>query len=167
MDSIISYEHKGVSFYDIAPVLENHFKKVVKELWWQIYTSNLQFDVIIGLESRGFIIGSAMSMVADRGFIMARKPGKLPGEVVSVKYEKEYSVAEGSPDELCVQKDSLKGKRVLIVDDIIATGGSAKAAVDLIKKSEGYVAGFACLLGIKEFEDAWPKNIPIYVLRKV
>ncbi len=160
MESITTYEHQGVTFYDIAPVLQNHLKKVTQNLWWQVYQS-CDFDLIVGLESRGFIIGAAISAISGKGFVMARKPGKLPGEVTSVKYKKEYG-----EDELCVQSGALKGKRILIVDDILATGGSLKAAMDLMDKSEAKVVGFACLLGLKEFEDKWPTNIPLYVLDK-
>ncbi len=158
MKHLSSYEHQGVKFYDISGVLEHEFNKSIAQLHAMI---NFDYDLILGLESRGFIIGAGLSVMTNKGLVMCRKPGKLPGEVIEVNYEKEYG-----KDTLCVQKDALNGKRILIADDILATGGSLRAAIELVEKAGGQVAGFAGLLGLKEFQKNWPET-KICLLKRV
>ena len=99
-------------------------------------------DRIMGIESRGFIFGGALALELSVGFVLARKPGKLPGPVLSVSYDLEY----GS-DSLEVHKDAIQpGSKVLVVDDLIATGGTAKGACELVELLGGYVAGAVFLI---------------------
>ncbi|GJD02873.1 adenine phosphoribosyltransferase [Colletotrichum higginsianum] len=101
-------------------------------------------DVIVGLDARGFLFGPGMALRLGTGFAPVRKQGKLPGPCVTAEYQKEY----GS-DFFQMQQDAIKpGQKVLIVDDIIATGGSAKAAADLVKKLGGDIIGYLFILEI-------------------
>ena len=99
-------------------------------------------DQILGIESRGFIFGSTLALELNCGFVLARKPGKLPAEIEAVSYDLEY----GS-DSIEVHKDAIKpGAEVLVVDDLIATGGTAKAACDLVERLGGHVAAAVFLI---------------------
>ena len=99
-------------------------------------------DLVMGVESRGFIFGSTLALELNVGFVLARKPGKLPAPTVSVSYDLEY----GS-DSLEVHKDAIQpGSRVLVVDDLIATGGTAKGACELVEELGGHVAGVVFLI---------------------
>jgi adenine phosphoribosyltransferase len=114
-------------------------------------------DQILGIESRGFIFGSSLALELERGFVLARKPGKLPGDTASVSYDLEY----GS-DAIEVHRDSIApGSRVLVVDDLIATGGTAKAACELVETLGGEVAGVLFLIELsflngRELLGDWP-----------
>jgi len=123
----------GILFRDIFPVLRN--PSTAKDLYDLIYDSakNLpKVDCVVGLDSRGFIFGPILAQSLNVSFVPVRKKGKLPGEVERISYALEY----GS-DEFEVQKDSIKkGEKVLIIDDLIATGGTMKAACDLMNKLE-------------------------------
>lgn len=99
-------------------------------------------DQVLGIESRGFIFGSTLALELDAGFVLARKPGKLPAETEAASYDLEY----GS-DSIEVHKDAIRaGSRILIFDDLIATGGTAKAACDLVERLGGQVAGVLFLI---------------------
>merc|ERR1711965_1087805 len=105
-------------------------------------------DLVVGAESRGFIFGTALAQSLSCGFVPVRKPGKLPYETVSVEYELEY----GS-DTLEMHKDAITpGQKVLLVDDLIATGGTAKAACDLIERMGGEVLGLVVLIELEELK---------------
>ncbi len=114
-------------------------------------------DQVLGIESRGFIFGGTLALELDAGFILARKPGKLPGETEAVSYDLEY----GS-DSIEVHKDAIRaGSRVLVVDDLIATGGTAKAACDLVERLGGEVAGVLFLIELtglngRDILGEWP-----------
>src|SRR5262245_740038 len=96
-----------------------------------------KIDVIIGIESRGFIFGAPMAIAMGTGFVPVRKPNKLPAECVSISYDLEYG-----QDTLQMHKDAVgEGHNVLIIDDLLATGGTAKAVVDLVENQKGNVAG--------------------------
>ncbi len=97
----------------------------------------LAADLVIGVEARGFIFAPALAYALDAGFVPVRKPKKLPAEVVSVNYELEYGT-----DSLQIHRDAIKpGSRVLIIDDLLATGGTARAAAQLVEQLGGVVAG--------------------------
>ena len=136
----------GILFYDITTLLQDSvgFRQAV-ECVSKPYQDTV-VDVVVGIESRGFIFGAA---VADRlgvGFVPVRKPGKLPWKTVTESYELEYGV-----DAVEMHRDAVgSGQRVLIVDDLLATGGTARATVNLIKKSGGVIAGVAFLIELAE-----------------
>lgn len=143
---IENYPIEGISFKDITTLLKD--KEAYKESLDQIEREikDLDFDYIVGIESRGFIFGAPLADRLDKGFIPIRKPGKLPGEIEKISYELEYG-----NNELEMHKDALKpGDKVIIIDDLIATGGSAKAAASLIESLGGEVAAFAFLIELEE-----------------
>lgn len=143
---------EGILFRDITPLMANGevFKQVCDEI--TEYAKELNVDVIAGPESRGFIFGCPVSTNLKVGFVPIRKPNKLPRETVEVSYSLEY----GS-NTLCMHKDAIKpGQKVLIVDDLLATGGTTKAAIELVEKLGGVVAGVCFVI---ELEDLNGKEI--------
>ena len=145
---IPDFPKKGIQFQDITSITDNKklFTEVVNEI--SKYCKRNKFTKVAGIEARGFIFGSAISYKLGLPFVPIRKKGKLPGKIVKQKYKLEYGI-----DEIQVHKHSINSKdKVLIVDDLIATGGTARAAARLISK-----------LGVKEIEffmiiDLWNLN---------
>ncbi|MFQ5916751.1 MAG: adenine phosphoribosyltransferase [Candidatus Binatia bacterium] len=139
---IPNFPKPGVIFKDITPLLNNGplFRQTI-DLMANRYQSHA-VDAVLGIESRGFIIGAALAYSLGAGFCVVRKPGKLPYETHSASYELEY----GS-DTLEVHRDGIStGSRVLIVDDLIATGGTAAATASLVSKLGGEVIEFAFVI---------------------
>ena len=127
----------GILFYDITTLLKDKcgFRAVIDGL--KYHYSEAEVDVVLGIEARGFIFAPALAYALGAGFVPVRKPKKLPAECVSVNYGLEY----GS-DTLEMHKDAIEnGHRVLIVDDLLATGGTAAAAAEMVRKVGGVVAG--------------------------
>ena len=142
--SIPDYPKKGILFRDITTLIKN--EKAFSETINQIVekSKKFQFDKIAAIESRGFVFASAVSYILNKPFIMLRKKNKLPAEVHSVDFELEYGTAT-----IEVHKDSIhKNDKVLIIDDLIATGGTAEAASKLIEISEGKVAAFIFVINL-------------------
>ena len=142
--SIQDYPKKGILFRDITTLIKN--EKAFKECINQILerSKKFKFDKIAAVESRGFVFASAISYILDKPFIMLRKKNKLPAEVHSIDFELEYGTAT-----IEVHKDSFdKNDNVLIIDDLIATGGTAEAAARLIEISESNVAGFIFVINL-------------------
>ena len=142
--SIQDYPKKGILFRDITTLIKN--EKAFKECINQIVerSKKFQFDKIAAVESRGFVFASAISYILDKPFIMLRKKNKLPAEVHSIDFELEYGTAT-----IEVHKDSFdKNDNVLIIDDLIATRGTAEAAAKLIEISESNVAGFIYVINL-------------------
>ncbi len=136
------FPKKGILFYDITTLLKDapSFKKVI-DIFKERY-ENKGIDKIAAIESRGFIFGAALSYVLKKPFIPVRKPDKLPAETV----KKEYSLEYGT-DAIEIHKDAIEeGDKVLIIDDLLATGGTAKAVVDLIKEMGGEVRSIAFVI---------------------
>jgi adenine phosphoribosyltransferase len=130
--TIPDYPKKGIMFRDITTLIKDPvgFRLVIDSLTQRYIHADFQFDTIVGIESRGFIIGAALAYTLGKGFIPIRKKGKLPAEVVSQEYALEYGT-----DKIEIHKDALKkGDRVLLVDDLLATGGTALASAALIEK---------------------------------
>ena len=150
--SIQDYPKKGILFRDITTLIKN--KDAFKDCIDQIskILNNLNFDKIAAIESRGFIFASPISYNLSKPNILLRKKNKLPAEKYSVDFQLEYGKST-----LEIHKDSIEsGEKVIIVDDLIATGGTAEAAAKLIEKSGGKVSGFVFVinlfdLGGKEF----------------
>ena len=130
--TIPDYPKKGILFRDITTLLKDEvaFRETNESL--VSYSRGFDtFDFVVGIESRGFIFGSVLANRLGKGFIPIRKPGKLPAEVNSVDYELEYGT-----DTVEVHLDAIvKGCRYLVIDDLLATGGTAKAALNLVKKA--------------------------------
>jgi adenine phosphoribosyltransferase len=135
-------------FKDITPLLLDPpaFDFAVREL--AAYARPLAIDLIVAAEARGFIFGGALARELGVGFVPARKPGKLPYETISAQYMLEYG-----PDELQLHVDALTGgARVLVHDDVLATGGTSKAKVDLVEQLGGVVAGCAYVVELSFLE---------------
>ena len=110
------------------------------------YERNNEFDIIVGIEARGFIVGSALAYALKKGFVMIRKPGKLPGKVISQEYQLEY----GS-DKMEIHADSfIPGIKVLVVDDILATGGTVMSAIALVEKLGGVITEAAFIIDLPD-----------------
>src|SRR3954470_6871695 len=132
----------GILFYDITTLLQEPagFRAAIDAL--ALPFSNQSIDVVVGIESRGFIFGAAVADRIGSGFIPVRKPGKLPSKTVRATYDLEY----GS-DALEMHDDAVRyGQRVLIVDDLLATGGTARATMDLVKRQGGTVHALVFLI---------------------
>lgn len=136
------YPREGITFKDITTIMDNGkaYKYATDEI--VKYANELETDLIVGPEARGFIIGCPVAYALEIGFAPVRKPGKLPRETVSVDYELEYG-----HDTLTIHSDAIKpGQRVLIVDDLLATGGTIGATIELVEKLGGIVVGCAFLI---------------------
>ena len=146
--SVPNYPKEGIIFRDISPLMADG--KAYQYATQQIvdYAKSRGADMIVGPEARGFIVGCPVAFELGIGFAPVRKPGKLPREVISADYEKEYGV-----DTLTMHADAIKpGQRVLIVDDLLATGGTVKATIEMIEKLGGIVAGCAFLIELDELK---------------
>lgn len=138
--TIPDYPHKGIMFRDVTTLFGNAdgMREVVKQLA-DVY-KDAEFDLIAGIDARGFIIGGALAIEMGKGFIPIRKKGKLPADVISEEYALEYGTAT-----IEIHKDALEaGQKILLLDDLLATGGTALAGVKLIRRLGGIVehAGF-------------------------
>ena len=142
--SIPDYPKKGILFRDITTLIkdQNAFTETINQIIER--SKKFRFDKIAAIESRGFVFASAISYILKKPFIMLRKKDKLPADVHSVDFELEYGKAT-----IEVHKDSInEGDSILIIDDLIATGGTADAAAKLVKISKGKVAGFIFVINL-------------------
>ena len=154
--TILDYPVKGIQFRDITTLLQNagHFKQVIDEMTepWK----NNSIDAVMSIESRGFIMAGAIAYNIGAAFIPLRKPDKLPGATYKVSYTLEYGSTE-----MHIHKDALDNhKNLLIIDDLLATGGTALASVDLIEKFEnknivgaGFIINLPDLKGDKKLQE--------------
>ena len=147
--TILDYPVKGIQFRDITTLLQNagHFKQVIDEMTkpWV----NYQIDAVLSIESRGFIMAGAIAYKLNAAFIPFRKPDKLPGETFKVSYTLEYGSTE-----MHVHKDALDGHvNLLIIDDLLATGGTALASIDLVNKFENKnIVGAGFIINLPELK---------------
>ncbi|HAB6422807.1 adenine phosphoribosyltransferase [Listeria monocytogenes] len=139
---------EGIVFKDITPLMNDGeayrfaTDKIVE------YAKELKIDIIVGPEARGFIIGCPVAYALGIGFAPVRKPGKLPRETIEMEYDLEYGT-----NKLSMHSDAIKpGQRVLITDDLLATGGTIEATIKLVEELGGIVAGCAFLIELKELE---------------
>ena len=142
---IPDFPKPGILFKDITTMLKDGdaFKSAIDGLLAKI--KGKPIDVVVGMESRGFIFGAPIAYALGVGFIPVRKLGKLPADVVSVEYDLEYGSAT-----LEMHKDAMKpGSKVLIVDDLLATGGTVAGTIDLVKQLQGEIVGLAFLIELK------------------
>ncbi len=140
--TIPDFPEKGILFRDITTLLKNGeaFAAMIDEVAEKVRPMNP--EVIVGPESRGFILGAAVAYHLKKGFIPVRKPGKLPAEVLSHEYALEYGT-----DVLEIHRDAIqKGQPIVVVDDLLATGGTAEATARMIEELGGVVAGFVFLI---------------------
>ena len=146
--NIKDFPQKGVIFRDITTLLKNpaamreSIDRIVKDL------ENIDFDYILGPESRGFIFGMPVAYIMNKGFIPVRKEGKLPAETVKKRYSLEYGTAV-----IEIHKDALKpGDKVVLIDDLIATGGTAKAIASLVEEMGASVSAMSFLIELSELK---------------
>ena len=135
--SVPDFPKPGILFYDITTVLKDKagFAQLIDA--FAAYYIGKDIDLVLGIEARGFIFGPALAYRLNAGFVPVRKPGKLPADTITVRYDLEY----GS-DSLQIHKDAIKpGQRVIIVDDLLATGGTMQATVQLVRQLGGEIAG--------------------------
>ena len=136
------FPKKGINFIDITTVLKDKvaFNEALNQLYSQI--SNLKVDKVVAIESRGFIFGSLLAQKLNAGFVPVRKPGKLPAEKISENYSLEYGT-----DSLEIHKDAIEsGEKILIHDDLLATGGTVEAVCKMVEKLGGEIAGILFLV---------------------
>ncbi len=154
------FPQKGVVFYDITTLWKDPagFKHSIDELAARYQGKGI--EKIVAAESRGFIIGAPLAYLIGAGFVLIRKPGKLPHNHISETYDLEYGT-----DTLCVHEDSVdKGEKVLIVDDLIATGGTVEATIKLVEKLGGDIMEVCALIELTFLNGKSKINKPIFTL---
>ena len=145
---IPDFPKEGIQFVDITTTLKDARAFGITLDYMKDSLNGRKIDIIVGLESRGFIYGAALSAAMNVGFVPIRKPGKLPADVISVDYDLEYG-----KDTIEMHKDAIKpGQKILIVDDLLATGGTADAASKLIRKAGGDIVGAVFFIELTSLE---------------
>ena len=158
---IPDFPKKGILFRDISPLLKSPegWSKVMTQLG--LLCEELTPDLIVGIESRGFIVGSSLATRQRLGFVPIRKKGKLPGNLLGVDYTLEYG-----KDRLEIQSDALQGNpRVLLIDDLLATGGTVNASAKLIEKAGGQLVGCGFIIELNELNGR--ENVPNVPVRSL
>ena len=158
--TIPDFPKPGILFRDITTLLADSeaFNSVI-DLFVEHYKEE-QIDIVVGIESRGFIVGAPLALRLDKGFIPVRKAGKLPGPTHGVEYDLEY----GS-DLVEVHKDAIEsGSRVLIVDDLLATGGTMEGSSRLIEKAGGIIIGYDLVIELIDLKGRTKLDKPVYSL---
>ncbi|MDR3214818.1 MAG: adenine phosphoribosyltransferase [Bacilli bacterium] len=142
------FPKKGIVFRDITPLMANGKAFSYATTKFTEFALEVDAQVIVGPEARGFIFGCPVATNLQLGFIPVRKPHKLPREVVTISYDLEYD-----SNTLCMHADSIMPQqRVLIIDDLLATGGTVKATIDLVEQMGGIVVGIAFLIELKDLK---------------
>ena len=159
--NVPNFPIEGIQFKDITPLIgdEVAFRTAIDEL--TEFSRNLKANKVIGPDARGFIIGAPVAYALKAGFIPVRKPGKLPREVITYDYELEYG-----KNTLCMHKDAVKkGDRVVIIDDLLATGGTMEATIKLVETAGAEVVGLGFMIELVDLNGRNKlKNYPIKVL---
>jgi len=149
--TVPEFPKPGINFFDITTLLKDPdaFADVVRRMTEPFASDGVVR--VVGTEARGFILGAPVALALNAGFVPVRKPGKLPAATHQVTYELEYG-----EDTLCIHQDAIQpGERVLIVDDLLATGGTVAATVELVEKLGGEVVGLSVMIDLTEL-----KNLP-------
>ena len=157
------FPEKGVDFKDVLGIL--HEPKVFYEIIMSMSASKIikNTEAIISIDARGFIFGSAVSLISSKPMIVARKPGKLPGEIVKQNYNLEYG-----ENSLCIQKSSLnKFNTYAIIDDLLATGGTVGCVASLLSKNGKQVKGFLTVIELNKLKGRSKLNFPVESLLKI
>ncbi|MFA6410857.1 MAG: adenine phosphoribosyltransferase [Candidatus Buchananbacteria bacterium] len=160
---VADFPKPGILFYDVTTLFEDKeaFKKIIDELCLQY--QNKEIDKVVGIDARGFLLAATMAYKLDAGVSIVRKQGKLPHKTKQASYQKEYG-----PDTIEMHEDTIKsGEKVIIVDDLLATGGTMLAAVDLVKQMGGEIVGIDVVInlsflpGLKKLQE---QNYPVHYL---
>lgn len=159
------FPKKGILFEDIMPFFSNYdlHLTLIDALEYKVleaFGPENKPDVIVGLDARGFLMGPTLALRFKAGFVPVRKEGKLPGKLETATYQKEYGT-----DTFALQSNAIKkGQKVLIIDDLIATGGSAAAAGTLVKKAEGLLLGYMFIIELTFLKGRDKLDAPVYTL---
>ena len=157
--NVPDFPKPGIQFKDITTLLQDQdvFNETI-EAFYDAFKDE-KIDVIVGIESRGFIFAAPLALKLGCRFVLARKPGKLPSETVTEEYELEYGT-----DAIEIHRDAIsKGDRILIVDDLLATGGTAKATGNVVNKLDGEIVSYAFLIILKLLKgDELLKPLPVF-----
>ncbi len=151
------FPKKGIAFKDVLGIIQD--SEVFSELIYQMSTNQIikNSDAILSIEARGFIFGSAISLQASKPMIVARKPGKLPGELIQENYNLEYG-----EDSLSIQNEAIqKFSSYAIVDDLLATGGTVNCAAKLLKKNGKKITGLLTVVELVEFDGRSKFDFPV------
>ncbi|EKM59636.1 uncharacterized protein PHACADRAFT_158037 [Phanerochaete carnosa HHB-10118-sp] len=160
------FPKKGIVFLDIFPVLRDPvaFETLITHFVHHLTSKTIpassakKIDVLVGLDARGFLLGPIIAMRLGAAFVPVRKKGKLPGECVTASFEKEYGI-----DSFEMQSDAIKpGQSVVVVDDLIATGGSARAAGELVSKLGGKILEYLFIIELTFLKAADKLDAPLY-----
>lgn len=141
IENVADFPKKGVIFKDFSPLLEAKLDEVITEMGREINWKEI--DVVLGIESRGFILGAAMAIKYQKGFLPIRKKGKLPPPVICETYELEYG------QDTLEMKVNSKPLNVVVVDDVLATGGTLKAALNLCEKNNFHIKAISVLIDLQ------------------
>ncbi len=163
--NIPDFPKPGILFKDITPLLADAEALATTTSLMASPFAGMKVDFVVGMESRGFLLGPAIAMKLGAGFIPVRKPGKLPSKTISASYELEYGT-----DSLEMHEDALfKGANVVIHDDVVATGGTAVAATELVHRLGGNIVGYSFIIELTFLDGASRLNAfaPIHSLIKV
>ena len=155
--AIPDFPKPGILFYDISTLLAHPhaWHATVERLADAVRP--LSPDLLVGIESRGFLVAAPLAYTLGSGFAMVRKHGKLPGRTVRYSYDLEYGT-----DTIEVQEDAIQpGRRVIVLDDLIATGGTMRAAIELVKRQGGIVAGAACIIELAFLDGRSRIEVPL------
>ncbi len=155
--TVPDFPKPGILFYDISTLLMHPvaWRHTVERLGAAIRAH--EPDLLVGIESRGFLTAAPLALHLGLGFIMVRKPGKLPGDTISYTYDLEYG-----QDTLEVQSDAVKpGQRVVVLDDLLATGGTMCATVDLLRKQGAKVSGVGCIIELAFLGGRKKLDVPV------
>jgi len=157
---IPDFPKPGILFYDISTLLAHPraWQYTVERLGDEI--AQYKPDLLMGIESRGFLVAAPLALRLGCGFAMIRKAGKLPGETIAYTYDLEYGT-----DEIEIQADAVRpGQTIIIVDDLLATGGTANAAVQLVRKVGGNAAALAAIIELTFLDGRGKLDIPVHTL---
>jgi len=159
---IPDFPQQGVLFRDITPLLGNGpaYKQAIDEL--AVFAGELGAEIIAGPEARGYVVGAPLAYALERGFVPVRKKGKLPGQTVRIEYQLEYGT-----DYLEIHADAIRpGQKVVVADDLLATGGTISATIDLVRKLGGEVVGAAFFIELTHFQgrQRLPQGLPVLTL---
>ena len=155
--AIPDFPKPGILFYDISTLLAHPqaWRATVEQLAAAIRPHRP--DLLVGIESRGFLVAAPLAYAIGSGFAMVRKKGKLPGKTVRFSYDLEYGT-----DTIEMQEDAISpGQRVIVVDDLIATGGTMQAAIALVQRQGGTVAAAACIIELAFLDGRRRLNVPL------
>jgi adenine phosphoribosyltransferase len=155
--SIPDFPKPGILFYDISTLLAhpNAWQTTVKRLASELRPYDP--DLLIGIESRGFLVAAPLAYELGRGFAMVRKKGKLPGKTVRFTYDLEYGT-----DTIEIQEDAIDpGQRIVVLDDLLATGGTMQAAINLVRRRGGVVVSAACIIELAFLQGRSRIDVPL------